>query len=111
MTNKFRAEQIVAICGWDCGTEIELKMVVTFAVHPGSEATQIDPAEPASVDIDKIRFFDGTDELDLPWSVGDRFASADGFKDWLMGEAAESGEYARDQAADARREDMRMGDI
>lgn len=111
MSRKYRAEQAVAISGWECGTEIELKMVVTFSVHPGSPATPEQPPEPASVEVDKIRFFDGTDELELPWSVGDRFTSADGFKDWLMGEASESDEYARDQAADARREEMRMGDI
>lgn len=106
MAHKYRAEQDITISGWDCGTEIELKMVVTFTVHPGREATQIDPPEAASVEIDKVRFFDGKDELQLPWSIKDRFTSADGFKDWLMGEAIEQHEAAIDDAADARREEM-----
>lgn len=104
MMVSFRAEQSVAISGWECGTEIELKMVVTFKVHAGSPATMIDPPEAPSVEIDKVRFFDGKDEIQLPWSIGDRFTSQDGFEDWLMSEAAEQHEAARDEAADARRE-------
>ena len=108
MSRKYRAEQSVAINGWDCGTEIELKMVVNFTVHAGSKATEIDPPEEPSVEIDSIRFFDGNDELTLPWSIGDRFISEDGFKSWLLSEAAETEEYARECAAEARAEDARL---
>lgn len=107
MSKTYRAQQAVAISGFECGTETELTMVVTFVVHPGSKATQIDPPEEASVEIDKLRFFDGKDEITLPWSIGDRFTSADGFKAWLMGEAAEQETSAREDAADHRREMMR----
>lgn len=104
--NKFRAEQDITICGWECGTEIELKMVVTFTVHPSRAATDIDPPEEASIEIDKVRFFDGTDELSLPWSIGDRFTSADGFNSWLMEVADERRQQAVEDAAGAKREMM-----
>jgi hypothetical protein len=105
--SEYRAEQVVAISGWECGTEIELLMVVTFKVHPGSKATEIDPPEEPSVEINKVRFFDGKDEFQLPWSIGDRFTSADGFQSWLMCEAAEQYQAGLEDAADARREMMR----
>ena len=103
----YRAEQVVNISGWDCGTEIELRMVVKFKVHPGSKATEIDPPEDPSVEVDKVRFFDGADELTLPWSISDRFTSADGFQSWLLSEAAEQHQCAVEEAAEMRREMMR----
>lgn len=107
MGTTYSAEQDIAISGGECGTEIEMKMVVTFTVHPGRKATEIDPPEEASVEIDKVRFFDDKDEMTLPWSIEDRFTSADGFKDWLMGEASDQHESALDEKADARREELR----
>lgn len=111
MSPKYRAQQDISISGFECGTEIELKMVVTFTVHPGSKATLVDPAEEPSVEIDKVHFFDGTDELQLPWSIGDRFTNRDEFKDWLMQEASDQHEAALDEKAEARREEIRMGDF
>jgi hypothetical protein len=106
MDGKYRAQQDIHISGWECGTEIELKMVVTFKVHPGCKQTLTDPAEEPSVEVDAVRFFDATDELTLPWSIEDRFTSAEGFKDWLMQEAAEQHEAALDARAEARREEQ-----
>jgi hypothetical protein len=106
MSHEYRAEQVVCISGWECGTEIELKMVVSFTVHPGSKATEIDPPEETTAEVDSVRFFDGKDELIFPWSISDRFTSADGFKSWLMAEAAEQHQVAVEDAADARREMM-----
>lgn len=105
MSTRYTAKQAIHIGGWECGTEIELKMVVTFKVLPGSKQTLTDPAEEPSVEVDSVRFFDRTDEVKLPWSIEDRFTSADGFKSWLMSEAAEQHEVAIDEAADARRDD------
>lgn len=111
MGNTFRTEQIVAISGWECGAEIELKMVVVFTVHPSRKATEIDPPEEASVEIDKVRFFDGKDELTLPWSIEDRFTSRDEFKDWLMGEARDQHEAMLDDKADGRRNEISLRDV
>jgi hypothetical protein len=109
MSQKYRAQQDIQISGWECGTEIELKMVVTFTVHPGCKQTLTEPAEEPSVEVDAVRFFDDKDELNLPWSIEDRFTSAEGFKDWLMQEAAEQHEAALDHKADERREELRDG--
>lgn len=109
MANKYRAQQDIHISGWECGTEIELKMVVTFTVHPGCKQTLTEPGEEPSVEVDDVRFFDGKDEIKLPWSIEDRFTSRDEFKDWLMQEAADQHEAALDAKAEARREDSREG--
>lgn len=109
MTQKYRAQQDISISGFECGTEMELKMVVTFKVHPGSKQTEIDPAEEPTVEVDTVRFFDGTDEIKLPWSLEDRFSSAAGFKDWLVGEADGQDQSAIEDAADSMREMMREG--
>ncbi|OCJ12513.1 hypothetical protein A6U86_05680 [Rhizobium sp. AC27/96] len=108
MSNNYRAEQVVCISGWECGTEIELMMVVNFTVYPGSKATQIDPAEEPTAEVDSVRFFDGKDELTLPWSISDRFTNADGFQSWLLSEAAEQHQAAVEDAAEARAEEMRL---
>ena len=104
---KYQAEQTVAISGCECGTEIELKMVVTFKAHPGRKQTEIDPAEEPTVEVCKVRFFDGKDEITLPWSISDRFTDAAGFKAWLMCEASDLHQGALEDAADAKRDIIR----
>jgi hypothetical protein len=106
MSHKYTAQQGIQIYGANCGAEIELKMVVDFTVHPGCPATIETPAELPSVEIDGVRFFDGKDELTLPWSIADRFTSRDEFKDWVMQEAIEQHEAALDAKAEARREEL-----
>lgn len=103
MSQKYCAEQGIAISGWGCGTEIELKMVVTFTVHSGSKQTLVDPAEEPSVEVDKVLFFDGKDEIQLPWSIEDRMTSRSEFRNWLMSEGAYQHEAAVEDAADAKR--------
>lgn len=106
MSKKFSAHQHVLISGSECGTEVELKMVVDFTVHPGCKQTLTEPGEEPSIEVDAVRFFDGKDELTLPWSIADRFTSRGEFKDWLMQEAAAQHEAALDTRAEARREDL-----
>lgn len=107
MVEKYRAEQDVAFSGFDCGTEVELKMVVTFRVCPALMQTVTDPGEDASVEVDTVRFFDGFDEVKLPSLIEERFTSADGFKDWLMADASDQRQSAIEDAAEARREMMK----
>jgi hypothetical protein len=109
MIGQYRAEQDIHISGWECGTEIELKMVVTFTVHPGCKQTLTEPGEEPSIEVDRVRFFDREDEINLPWSIGDRLASSDSFNSWLMSEAESQHEIALDDAADHKREMMREG--
>ncbi|MBD9372803.1 hypothetical protein IB238_09245 [Rhizobium sp. ARZ01] len=110
MSHKYRAEQAIHISGLECGTEIELKMIVNFTVHKGCAQTLNQPAEPATAEVDEVRFFDGEDEIKLPWSIEDRITSRDEFKDWLLSEAAEDREYALEQAAEARSEERWLED-
>ena len=101
----YRAQQTVMISGSHSGEEIELQQVVTFRVLPGYPETRMTPAEPMSVEIDSIRYFeDATREVKLP-AFDDEFEQSEGFKDWLLGEANEQALAAADEAADAKREE------
>ncbi len=89
---KYRASQDIAISGWDCGSEFEFKMVVEFRIIGGTPATMIDPEEPASAEIDKIRFFEhkpgsAPKEIEFPDFIVEKFTEAEGFKAWLFSEA------------------------
>jgi len=114
MSQKYRAEQIVCISGFDCGTEIELNMVVNFTVHPGSKATEIDPPEEPIAEVIEVHFFEiregkaSTDERSMPVWLFNRLTEGDAFYAWLLSEAAETEEYVRECAAEARAEDARM---
>lgn len=104
----YRAEQHLAISGSECGTEIELKMVVDFAVTDYSPATQTDPAEECAVEDIVIRYFLGKSEVSLHSRIEDAFVyDTSQFSDWLLSEANERDESARDDAADQKREAMR----
>jgi hypothetical protein len=107
---QYRAEQVVAINGWDCGTEIELKMVVTFKVHPGSPATHVDPPEYPAAEVEAVRFFEikagntAAVERSIPDWVVERMTQDGGFEKWLLSEAGEQHQSALEGAADAKRE-------
>lgn len=108
MKHVYRAEQVVSISGFECGTEIELKMVVAFRVNPGCKASISGPEEEPTPEVLTVRFLDGSDEIKLPWSIEDRFTSnTSGFHNWLLGEAADQYQRAVEDAADARREMLR----
>jgi len=109
MSAQYRSEQTVAINGSDCGTEIELLMVVTFKVHPGRKATMIDPAEEAQAEVIEVHFFEvkngkpSPDECSMAVWMFNRLTEGAAFYDWLMTEASEQHEAALDDAADAKR--------
>lgn len=110
MMNEYRAQQDISIIGFECGTEVELKMVVTFKVNPGCKASINGPEEDPTPEVLTVRFFDGCDEIKLPWSIEDRFTSnTSGFHNWLLGEAADQHQSAVEDAANARREMLREG--
>lgn len=104
---KYRAEQTLCLSGWECGTEIEIKQVVTFSVTKYHPATLEQPEEPITAEDIECRYFIGKTEVWLGAIAGDRFEENDVFKSWLLSEAADTDEYQRDCAADAKREDAR----
>jgi hypothetical protein len=112
--SKYRAEQDIFISGWECGTEIALKMVVQFKMTDHYPASDNGPEEFPQPEIEHMRFFRKHEqvavEIVVPPFIEDAFTDSEDFMSWLAGEARESDEYARDCAADARREEARLGD-
>jgi len=108
--SKYRAEQTLCLSGWESGTEIEIKQVVTFSVTKYSPATLEQPEEPATVEDIECRYFIGTVEVQIGSLAASKFEDDDGFKTWLLSEAAETDEYQRERAAEAKREDDRYAD-
>jgi hypothetical protein len=108
--SKYRAEQTLCLSGWESGTEIEITQVVTYSVTKYSPATLEQPEEPATVEDIECRYFLDKVEMQIGSLIAGKFEEDDGFKDWLMSEAADTDEYHRDCAAEARREDARYAD-
>ncbi|WP_155846300.1 hypothetical protein [Agrobacterium sp. 10MFCol1.1] len=112
MSNKYRAEQYISISASESGTEIELQMVVDFTVHPGSKATLVDPAEMPMAEVSKVQFFkmQGLKALPDPVSIPDwieeHFTTGDDFHTWMLTEADQQHQSAKEDAADHRREMM-----
>lgn len=103
---KFTARQDIHISGFECGTEIKLAMVVEFRVIPGRKQTRIDPAEEPSVEVDKVRFFDGVAEVMLPGFIVNAFTDRQQFDKWLLSEAEAQAQQAAEDQADYARELM-----
>lgn len=107
--NKYRATQTIHISGWECGTEIELQMVVTYSVTPWQAQTAVCPEIPRMVEDPEVRFFleDGR-ELKLPIWITDQFTDRRSFDAWLLEGAAAKDEAdyidAEEMKAEARRE-------
>lgn len=111
IAGKYRASQDIHISGWECGSEFEVKMVVEFSAHNGYPQTDEGPAEPATVEVDKVRFFrDDKDtaikELQMPDWLVDLFTSEEGFQSWLLDQAYDQWTVALEDKADADRERM-----
>lgn len=106
MSNKYHAKQSVYLTA-DYGPEVELTMTVDFTVTDHLPQTMTDPEElPMVEDID-IKLFHGENELTVPSWMDDGYGDSLAFKDWLMGEAAEQHQSAKEERADQRREMMR----
>lgn len=101
----YRAEQTLALSGWDSGTELEINQVVTFTVTPGFRETLSSPAGYPSVENVEIRYFLGTTELHVGRLVDAKFTDDAAFTDWLLTSAIEDAEYAAGEVADDRRAD------
>lgn len=104
--SKYRAEQAVHISGWECGTEIECKMVVAYQMTEHVPASDNGPEEVPRPEVDSIGFFlkrgAAAVEVAMRSFIEDAFTNSESFKSWLASEAADSDQYAREQAADAR---------
>lgn len=109
MSTKYRASQTIHISGWECGTEIELQMVVQYKVTPWRAQTSTSPEEPRMVEDPEVQFFLGDGrELKLPIWITDQFTDKRAFDDWLLSEAADKDETdhidAEEMKAEAKRD-------
>lgn len=106
--SKYRTEQDISISGWECGTEIECKMVVTYTMTEYVPASLNGPEESPQPEVESLRFFlkrgQVAVEVSMRSFIEDAFTNSDGFRSWLASEARDADEYAREQAADASRE-------
>jgi hypothetical protein len=109
MRGSFTARTTLSLAAWDAGGEIETEMVVTFTVKPGCAETRIDPATPASVEDISIRLFTQKTKTELPcpaW-LHEHFENDEAFQNWLLSEAGDQDECAREDAAERRHEQLR----
>ena len=109
MKGSFTARTTLSLAAWDAGPEFETEMVVKFTVCPGCAQTLTDPGEPASVDDISIRLFTAKTKTELPcptW-LHEFFADDEAFQNWLLSEAADQDECAREDAAERRHEQQR----
>lgn len=107
MTRKYNTTQDFCMSGWECGTEIELKMVIEYTVTDYAAQTLESPEEPRMVEDVNIRLIDGNREIGVPNWLETKFSRDDEFRDWLLGEAVYQDDMSEEIAAEARYEDMR----
>lgn len=100
----------ISIAAWDAGPEIEVNAIVGFEVHSDRSQTQFEPAEPASVEVTSFKLTTPFgNELACPSWLEIRFTENEEFLDWLMSEAADQNEAAKDAMAELRSEERRLG--
>lgn len=105
----YTVKSALSIALWEGGGEVEIDAIISFRVHPGCDASLEGPAEDPTVDITRFQLSScGAVFADCPTWLSDRFEQDDSFNGWLLSEAADRDEYARDCAAEARAEDRRL---
>lgn len=101
MSPLFKTSQDIPIAGFECGTEFELHMVVTFTYHKEVPSYWINPPEPAFVEDIRPEFFmliGGKvlgNGLVMPKEFVEQFTNCDSFKAWLISEAESQMEDAK----------------
>lgn len=85
--------------------EHEVDARVSYWFTPAWPASSMDPGSGATVEIDNIQIANGKDFHGLPGWLVDAFRDDEELIADCLADKAESDEYAREQAADARREE------
>jgi hypothetical protein len=109
MKGSFTARTTLSLAAWEAGGELEAEMVVKFTVCPGCAQTQFEPGQPPFVEDISVRLFTTKTKTELfcPTWVTDQFSENEAFCRWLLSEAADQDECAREDAAETRREMLR----
>jgi len=111
MAMAYIAKSALHLALWEGGGEVEVEAVIDFTVTKFRVATMEGPEEPPMAEVTnfRIRKPKTGEWLTCPAWISDAFESDDSFMGWLISEAADQDEYARDCAAEARAEDRRLG--
>ena len=91
---------------WDAGGEVEVEAVITYTVTEYRPATMIDPEEPAMAEVSnfELRKIKTGEPLACPEWISEAFEADDEFMNWLVSDANDADEYAKECAAEARTE-------
>jgi len=91
---------------WDAGGEVEVEAVITYTVTKFRPATMIDPEEPAMAEVSnfQLRKPKTGEWLTCPAWISEAFDVDDEFMNWLISDANDADEYAKECAAEARLE-------
>lgn len=97
MMRKFSVKSPMNLSLWE-GGEIDIDALISFTVDEGA------------VEVTRFQFSKlGYVFADAPKEIVRRFESDPSFYNWLISEADEQLAYERDDAADAKREERRLG--
>ena len=104
----YRVETPLHFALWDAAGEIEVEAVIDFTVTRFRAATLEEPEESAMAEVSnfRIRKPKTGEWLSCPAWISDAFEGDEAFMRWLVSEAGEQDEYARECAAEARREEF-----
>lgn len=90
------------------GDDQESDLTIRYVVNHGSPPTQEDPGEAPYTEITDAFVIIGAERQYLPdWMIDDFFNADEELRAILLANAAEDDECAADEAADARREELR----
>lgn len=105
MTRTLRTDVSFSVCG----SEHDLTLIAPYTVTPGCEPTLEQPGEEPAAELGMIRLtsLDGSREYPVPGWLQDMLEGDEQLLASCLAEAADAEEYARDRAADARREAAR----
>jgi len=95
---------------WSASGEVEVEAVITYTVTKFCPATMTDPEEPAIAEVSsfQLRKPKTGEWLTCPAWISDAFEANDEFMNWLVSDANDADEYAKECAAEAQTEDARI---
>lgn len=89
----------------------EIEVEIVYSVRPGCDPAHDDPGSPPEITVHALRTANtGNNRIDLTWMGTDWIADDEEMRVALLADAADQREHLADQAADARREELRDGD-
>ncbi len=108
--SRYTVKTPLSIALWGGGGELEFDAIISFRAIPGRLATNLTPAEEPTVEVTRFQIARaGAVIADCPDWLFCRFENDDSFNAWLLEEAEEQTQEAKEAMADLRREERRLG--